>query len=186
MAIPEWARDEPRKQLVAEEVIEAMRRAYPKQASAPDSILIGVTNEDMYIADLDWKFAPNFRHLPHVAEISTARLNPVFYGEPAAPQLFETRLRKLMTKNIGISYYHLDLSSDRGSVLYDNVENMNTLDTMSEDYSVRDAARHDDDTGGSGDLCLTVRHYYSEGNCEGIGLIGTAAAALTVKATSKC
>lgn len=69
-----------------------------------------------------------------------------------------------MTKNIGISYYHLDLSSDR----------------------VRDAARHDDDTGGSGDLCLTVRHYYSEGNCEGIGLIGTAAAALTVKATSKC
>ncbi len=87
MAIPEWARDEPRKQLVAEEVIEAMRRAYPKQASAPDSILIGVTNEDMYIADLDWKFAPNFRHLPHVAEISTARLNPVFYGEPAAPPI---------------------------------------------------------------------------------------------------
>ncbi len=162
MAIPEWVRDDPRKQLVAEELIEAMRRAYPKEASAPDGILIGVTDEDMYIADLDWKFALNFRHLPHVAVISTARLNPGFLGEPAAPQLFESRLRKLMTKNIGISYYHLELSRDRGSVLYDDVENMNTLDTMSEDYSVRDAARHDDDTGGSGDLCLTVRHYYSE------------------------
>ena len=83
--VPEWARDEARHQVVAEELIEAMRRAYPQQAATPDSILIGVTDEDMYIAELDWEFAFNFRETHQTAVISTARLNPVYYGRMAAP-----------------------------------------------------------------------------------------------------
>jgi len=59
--VPEWARDQARQQLVADELIEAMRRAYPQQAASPGSILIGVTDEDIYISELDWKFALNFR-----------------------------------------------------------------------------------------------------------------------------
>jgi predicted Zn-dependent protease len=159
--VPEWARDEARHQVVAEELIEAMRRAYPQQAAAPDSILIGVTDEDIYIAELDWEFAFNFRETHQTAVISTARLNPVYYGRLAAPAVLETRLRKLLSKNIGISFYGLNLSSDPGSVLYNEIWNMETLDAMGEEYSVRDAKTGRDVTHEAGDPCFTVRHYYS-------------------------
>lgn len=159
--VPEWARDEARHQVVVEELIEAMRRAYPQQAATPDSILIGVTDEDIYIAELDWEFAFNFRETHQTAVISTARLNPVYYGRPAAPAVLETRLRKLLSKNIGISFYGLNLSSDRGSVLYNEVWNIETLDAMGEDYSVRDARARRDVTLEAGDPCFAVRHYYS-------------------------
>jgi predicted Zn-dependent protease len=159
--VPEWARDEARHQVVAEELIEAMRRAYPQQAATPDSILIGVTDEDIYIAELDWEFAFNFREAHQTAVVSTARLNPVYYGRPAAPALLETRLRKLLSKNIGISFYGLNLSSDPGSVLYNKIWNMETLDAMGEDYSVRDARARGDVTLEAGDPCFAVRHYYS-------------------------
>jgi predicted Zn-dependent protease len=159
--VPEWARDEARHQIVAEELIEAMRRAYPQQAATPDSILIGVTDEDIYIAELDWEFAFNFRETHQTAVISTARLNPVYYGRLAAPAVLETRLRKLLSKNIGISFYGLNLSSDPGSVLYNEIWNMETLDAMGEDYSVRDAKTRRDVAHEAGDPCFTVRHYYS-------------------------
>ena len=159
--VPEWARDQARQQLVADELLEAMRRAYPQQAASPNSILIGVTNEDIYISELDWKFALNFRQSPHELVISTARLNPAYYGQSASPSLLETRLRKLLTKNIGISFYGLELTSDRGSVLYDDIEDMETLDAMGEDYSVRDARTRRNETHEAGDPCFTLRHYYS-------------------------
>jgi len=159
--VPEWARDEARHQVVAEELIEAMRRAYPQQAATPDSILIGVTDEDIYIAELDWEFAFNFREAHQSAVISTARLNPVYYGRTAAPSLLETRLRKLLSKNIGISFYGLNLSSDPGSVLYNKVWSIETLDAMGEAYSVRDARARRDVTLEAGDPCFAVRHYYS-------------------------
>jgi predicted Zn-dependent protease len=159
--VPEWARDEARHQVVAEELTEAMRRAYPQQAATPDCILIGVTDEDIYIAQLDWEFAFNFRETQQTAVISTARLNPGYYGRPAAPAVLETRLRKLLTKNIGVSFYGLNLSSDPGSVLYNEVWSIETLDAMGEDYSVRDARARRDITLEAGDPCFVVRHYYS-------------------------
>ena len=61
-----------------------------QQAATSDSILIGVTDEDIYIAELDWEFAFNFRETHQTAVISTARLNPVYYGRPAAPAVLET------------------------------------------------------------------------------------------------
>jgi predicted Zn-dependent protease len=159
--VPEWARDHARQQLVADELIEAMGCAYPQQAARPDTILIGVTDEDIYISELDWKFALNFRETSHALVISTARLNPAYYGKPPEPTLLETRLRKLLTKNIGISFYGLELTSDRGSVLYNDIEDMETLDAMGEDYSVRDATVRRDETHEGGDPCFSVRHYYS-------------------------
>jgi YD repeat-containing protein len=159
--IPEWARDRPQRQLVADELSEAMKEAYPDLARDPKNILVGVTDEDMYISGLDWKFALNYRAPLGGAVISTARLDPVFYGQSAAPDLMAARLRKLLTKNIGLTYYHMELSGDPASILYDDVETMKTLDGMSDEYSVQDAA-----TGGEPELYsdypwLSVRHYSS-------------------------
>ena len=123
--------------------------------------MIGLTDEDIYISELDWKFALNFRETSHAVVISTARLNPAYYGKPPVPSLVETRLRKLLTKNIGITFYGLELTGDRGSVLYDDIEDMDALDAMGEDYSIRDTRVRRDITEESGDPCFAVRHYYS-------------------------
>ncbi len=159
--VPEYARDEARHQLVADELVEAMRRAYPQQAAIADNILIGLTDEDMYISELDWKFALNFRMNPRQLVISTARLNSAYDGMPPAPALLETRLRKLLTKNIGLTYFGLQLAYDRRSVLYNDVEDMETLDGMREDYSLNEAKHRRNADYEDGDPCFTVRHYYS-------------------------
>src|ERR1019366_2674394 len=77
--------------------------------------------------------------------------------------LFETRFRKLLTKNIGLTYYRLETSDSRNSVLYYNVEDMETLDKMADGYSTWDADdRNDDyDEHHAGDSCLSIRHYFS-------------------------
>jgi YD repeat-containing protein len=159
--VPEWVRDWPQRQLVADELVEAMKEACPDLARDPKNVLIGVTQEDMYISGLDWKFALNYRAPLGGAVISTARLDPVFYGQPAAPNLMATRLRKLLTKNIGLTYYHMELSGDPSSILYDDVETMKTLDGMSDEYSVRDAASVGEPELFSDYPWLSVRHYYS-------------------------
>ena len=156
--VPQWARDAARHQLVVEELIEAMRRAYPALASDSRNILIGLTNEDMYISSVYWEFALNYRATQHELVISAARLTD---GMRAAPEKVETRLRKLLTKNIGICFYGLELSSDPGSVLYRNIENMETLDAMGEDYSIQDASGAREYRSFESGDCFTVRHYYS-------------------------
>jgi hypothetical protein len=51
--LPDWTKDEIRKQLIAEELVEAMKRANPQLAGDPNAILIGITNQDMYISQVD-------------------------------------------------------------------------------------------------------------------------------------
>ncbi len=163
IAIPLWARDEPRQQVVAEELITAMNDRYSNLADDASSFLIGITDQDMYIAGLDWNFAFNMRQGLKSAVISTSRLNAKVGGNMPSQDLFEARLRKLLTKNIGLTYYRLDLSHVPTSVLYDDVEDMETLDGMADEYSEWDAStrKDDDDLEQEGDTCLSIRHYFS-------------------------
>jgi predicted Zn-dependent protease len=103
VALPLWTRDEIRKQLIAEELVEAMKRAYPQFAIDPDAILIGVTDEDMYISEMNWSYAFSWRQEERFAIVSTARMDPVFSKEPADPKIVEARARKMITKDIGCS-----------------------------------------------------------------------------------
>lgn len=163
LPVPEWTRDKPRNQLIAEELVEAMKSAYPELTRDPRNVMIGLTDEDLYITDLDWEFALNYRSPLGGVVISASRLSPVFYGDPPDPDLVSRRLRKLLTKNIGASFYHLSLNSNPASVLYDDVETMTTLDRMAETYNVVDVqAQHDPRDLGTYP-CLIVRHYLSAG-----------------------
>jgi YD repeat-containing protein len=161
LPVPEWARDRPRNQLVAEELVEAMKAAYPELARDRRNVLIGLTDEDVYITVLDWQFALNYRSPLGGVVISAARLNPMFYGDPPDPALVSTRLRKLLTKNIGATFYHLSLNSNPASVLYDDVETMTTLDGMAETYNVADVRAQRDPRDLGTYPCLIVRHYLS-------------------------
>jgi hypothetical protein len=43
-------------------------------------------------------------------------------------------LRKMVTKNIGVLYYHLPQSNNPQSVLYQNVGGISELDYMGEEF----------------------------------------------------
>jgi YD repeat-containing protein len=65
----------------------------------------------------------------------------------------------MITKNIGLLYYHLQPSYDDSSVLSGSIDDLDDLDELGEDFLVSDAKvraeRHLED----GDPCFTIRHY---------------------------
>lgn len=127
-----------RKQLIAEEAVEIMKRANPNLKNDPNAILIGLTIEDMYIAKLNWRFSFSFRDQGKYAVVSCGRMvlpqTGRFKLHPASEELILSRLRKMVTKNIGILFYHLPQSDNPQSVLYRNVDGIEELDRMGEDF----------------------------------------------------
>jgi predicted Zn-dependent protease len=119
-----------RHQLTAEAVVTLIKNGNPTLASDPQAILIGLTSEDMYIAQYDWQFAFNWRQEGRYAVVSNARMS---LGNPSADQE-HSRLRKMVTKNIGIMYYKLPPSNDSRSVLYKDIGGISELDYMGEDF----------------------------------------------------
>ncbi len=132
IAIPLDAWDESRHQLIAERVIDAMKGAYPQLASDTHSILIGFTTSDMYIQSYDWRFAFGLRQQNHLAVVSSARMAIQAPLDPS--EIAQTRLRKVVTKDIGLLYYHLAISDDPRSVLYGNILSLDDLDAVSEEF----------------------------------------------------
>jgi YD repeat-containing protein len=154
-----WTRDEIRKQLIAEELVEAMKRAYPQFAIDPDAILIGVTDEDMYISEMSWRYAFSWRQEERFAIVSTARMDPAFSKEPADPKIVEARARKMITKDIGLLHYRLQPSYDFSSALYDYIDDVDDLDDMGEDFLTSDTQVRAERRLQDGDPCFTIRHY---------------------------
>jgi predicted Zn-dependent protease len=127
--------DRHRSQTVADELILAIRRRYPRLARDDRARVIGVTPYDMYMQEMaaQWAFVFSLRsHDQHFAVVSYARMDPArLRKEPDAGRL-ETRLRKMVAKNIGLMYYGLPVSQDPRSVLYGNVGGVDELDLMTE------------------------------------------------------
>jgi predicted Zn-dependent protease len=123
-----------RQQLIAEQAIEIMKQAFPHLKNDPQAILIGLTTEDMYIEKYDWRFSFSWREQGRYAVVSSGRMNYPVVKKPASEKLILTRLRKMVTKNVGILYYHLPQSDNPRSVLYRNVGGIRELDYMGEDF----------------------------------------------------
>lgn len=132
VAIPSAARDARRNQLIAEKATALMQASYPDLTHDPSAILIGLTTDDMFIQQYDWRFAFSYRESGRFAVVATARMRLGVSSDNEA--LWETRLRKMVTKNIGVLYYHLSLSHNPHSVLYDNVGGLQELDAMGENF----------------------------------------------------
>lgn len=120
-----------RDQAVTEEMLAAMKRKMSQLAAEPDAVAIAVTDRDMYAQD--WSYAFNYWEDKR-AVISTARLDPKFYGYSSNPAVRDERLRKLLARDIGRLYYRLPESPDPTSVLYYNYSGIGDVDEMRESY----------------------------------------------------
>ena len=126
--------DKRRQQVVAEEAINLMRVRYPDLASDPNAILIGVTDEDLFIRSQDDQYAFCYRMLNRFAVVSSARMDPANFGGSDNELLTESRMRKMLLKNIGVLYYRLPMNHDPQSVLFEDVDDVEDLDKMGEDF----------------------------------------------------
>ena len=70
--------------------------------------MIALVDRDMYIADSTWRFAYGLRAKGHLAVVSTAHLDDGLLGDKTQ------RLRKMVTKDIGILYFGLPRATIRG------------------------------------------------------------------------
>jgi len=157
--LPAWTKDEIRHQFIAEELVEAMKRACPQLAVDPDAVLIGVTDEDMYISEMNWSYAFSWRQEERFAIVATARMDPAFDKELANPRKLEKRARKMITKDIGLLHYRLQPSYDFASALFDSIDDVEDLDHMGEDFLTSDTQVRAERRLQDGDPCFTIRHY---------------------------
>ena len=76
--------------------------------------------------------------LPRTAEraavVSTARLSLRYPGGPDDADISTTRMRKIVTKDIGILYFGLPQSSNPKSVLYNHIMGIEELDEVGDDF----------------------------------------------------
>ena len=124
--------DPARGQMVAEDALGVLRTAYP-QGTDDAAVVIAVTSRDLYILDRpDWAWAFGWREEGRLGVISTARM---LWGNELFPEDFVAmRLRRMMTKYIGVLYFGLPQNDDPASVLYGNILSLEDLDGMSEDF----------------------------------------------------
>ena len=97
-----------------------------------NSLIIGVVGADMYTPlRPEWRFAFG-QWGDGLAVVSTARMQTQI--DVLGERLEEQRLRKFITRYIGLAYFGLPASTDPSSVLYENVLSVFDLDDMGEDY----------------------------------------------------
>ena len=160
--LPPWAENAPRKQFVAEDLITAMKLAYPKLEADPQAIVIGLTDADMYISQLSWYYAFSFREEERLAVISSAHLAESEDNKPVGADILQKRLTKVLVRDIGILHYRLQPSHDYSSILYRNIDETTDLDEVGDDYLESDVNVRADLHVENGDPCFIVRHYAAQ------------------------
>lgn len=129
--VPTGLEDPARRQVAAEDVIGLLPSIYP-EATDPSNVVIGVLPTDMYVRGIpEWRWAFGNRAEGHLAVVSTARMHArgLFGASIAA-----SRLRKMVTRDIGVLYFGLPLSDDPRSVLYNEILGVPDLDRLGEDF----------------------------------------------------
>lgn len=123
-----------RRQVIAEGAVEILKNANPHLKQNSEAIVIGLTNKDMYIAQFDWQFSFSWRAQDKYAVVSSGRMHLRNGKREVNKDLILSRIRKMVTKNVGVLYYKLGPSDNPRSVLYRNVGGLRELDNMGEDF----------------------------------------------------
>jgi YD repeat-containing protein len=106
-----------RNQCIAEEVVGAMANAYPDIARNPESVMIALTDEDIFPKDTGWDFMYS-QHQDRMGVVSTRRMDPSFWGGRPDNAVRLASTKQMLTKYIALQYFHLPESFDPTSILF--------------------------------------------------------------------
>ncbi|UVT14280.1 MAG: hypothetical protein H8K04_10415 [Nitrospira sp.] len=118
--------NEKRGQYAAEEIAKILGQA--AVAFEPDSTLIALMEDDLYIREYNWQYALGYRSGGR-AVISSARMSDT----PGDDERRKMRLRRMVTKYIGVLHYRLPMSSNCRSPVFSQIGGPQALDFMEED-----------------------------------------------------
>lgn len=65
------------------------------------------------------------------------RMDPQNYGLRPDDELLFSRVRKMITRYIGLLYYALPMNDDRTSLLYNNILSLDDLDNLKEPLPIQ-------------------------------------------------
>jgi len=129
---PGYAWDGARGQLIAEAVLQALPDAFPGPASDPGAVVIAITDRDLYIdARPDWAWAFGLRSDDLRWSVVSTHAMELGEGDPARVQ---TRLRRMVAKNVGLMYFGLEPSDDPRSLVYRSIVSVGDLDAMGDEF----------------------------------------------------
>jgi hypothetical protein len=155
--------DSARDQYIADDMILDMKRMYPKIAGAADSVMIALTDEDIYPRSLRWKFTYSYHSTYRFAIVSSRRNDPAFWDhrKPHDPAAQLAGFKQMLTKYVAVLYFHLPHSFDPTSVLYQPL----TPNGGSDDVYESDLHSEESANGlrGSGLPCLIYSYSYETG-----------------------
>jgi YD repeat-containing protein len=134
VSVPASVWDHARRQLVAESAIDIVRWRVGEAAANQSATFIAVTDYDMYMRNVNWRFAFSYRGDERFALVSTARMAPMAYEYRGKEYLLNSRVRKMVGKNIGVLLYRFPLSADPTSLLRDNIRSVADLDRMRDTF----------------------------------------------------
>ena len=127
--------DNDRRQLIAERLVQTLLGAYSDYRTNKGDVLIGITADDIYPESQQWQFCFGWREQEQLAAVaSTARMELRYPGEPSDGTSLRDRLRKVVTKDVGMLYYGKEASENPRSVLYSGIAGIQELDQVSEDF----------------------------------------------------
>lgn len=123
---PSDAYDGSRKQYVGEELLAQLERAYSH------GVAVAVTDRDIYMKAKQFRYVFSIRD-QRAAVVSSARMDPRFYGLPPDTELWYSRLDKMVGKMVGVLALGRRESGNPRSVLYNAILGFDDLDFMTED-----------------------------------------------------
>jgi predicted Zn-dependent protease len=115
-----------RQQFIAQGLIDSLRRVAERlPASADQPLIIGVTQADLYIDGIDWRWAFALRLDERFGIISTARM-------PNTKSVRRWDLfRKMLTRQLGFLAWHLPPTDDPYDLLYREILSADDLARLS-------------------------------------------------------
>jgi predicted Zn-dependent protease len=128
VAIPRSMFNGTRKQYVAQELITLLSRP-----ATSDTVVIGLTSEDMYSAAEAFRFTFSLRSPQGFAVVSRTRMDPRELGLTPDPALRMRRLQKMVLKNIQSLAFDRPLSANPRSVMFGSILSVDDLDYMTEE-----------------------------------------------------
>ena len=133
-AVPAELIDPDRGQIDVQDLMDYMATLFRAASSDPNVVLVGLTPVDMYDRTSHYRFLFGARdtEVTPRAVVSTARLTLKVFGIGEGEGIRRSRVRKLITKNLGLLYYGLPLSDDPESPLYNSILSTAGLDRMEE------------------------------------------------------
>lgn len=126
-------RDTESGRLIAEELEELMKRRLPHLANDASAVLIGITDQDMYIREMGMSSMYNFYEIRgRVGVVSSFLLRRNLFQENG--EVVRTRVRKLVSRDIGIMAFQLPQNSDSTSLLARTIGPVPNIDLVTESF----------------------------------------------------